>query len=213
MKSVLDIIGYYKQLNKYPNDCDKVGWHNGIVGQNNRFKILLDIGIKDGDTILDFGCGLGDLYGYLIENNYKVNYLGVDICDFLIEGAKKKYPSGNFLTINNLSEIDFNFDWFISSGVFTYGFSFKEIINILKKSYKKSNKGLSINMLEFVEEKKKIYSSIKYYNSHINFFNSKLLSNYLTKNLGGNTIIQNYDDILDTKIYGLYTDFTIYIKK
>jgi SAM-dependent methyltransferase len=210
---VLDIIEYYKQLNKYSNDYDKVGWHNGVIGQNVRFKILLDIGIKDGDTILDFGCGLGDLYGYLTEYNYKVNYLGVDICDFLIEGAKNKYPSGNFLTINNLSEIDLNFDWFISSGVFTYGFSFKEIITTLNQAYKKSNKGLSINMLEFVEEKKKIHSSIKYYNNQINFFNSRLLSNYLKKFFGENTVIQNYDDVLDTKIYGLYTDFTIHIKK
>jgi SAM-dependent methyltransferase len=210
---VLDIIEYYKQLNKYQNDYDKVGWHNGVIGQNVRFKVLLDIGVKDGDTILDFGCGLGDLYGYLIKNNYKVNYLGVDICDFLIQGAKNKYPLGNFFTINDLTDIDFNFDWFISSGVFTYGFSFKEFVHILKEAYKKSNKGLSINMLEFIEEKKKIHSSIKYYNNQINFFNPRLLSNYLKKFFGENTVIQNYDEVLDTKIYGLYTDFTIYIKK
>lgn len=121
--SILKVIDYYKELNKYDNDYDKVGWHSGEEGQKNRFKILLDIGVKDGDTILDFGCGLGDLYGYLRDTDYRIKYMGVDVCDFLIEQAKKKYPKGKFVTINNLDDItNSNIDWFIISGVFTYGY-------------------------------------------------------------------------------------------
>lgn len=182
--SILKVIDYYKELNNYDNDYDKVGWHSGEEGQKNRFKILLDIGVKDGDTILDFGCGLGDLYGYLRDNDYKVKYMGVDVCDFLIEQAKKKYPKGKFVTINNLDDItNSNIDWFIISGVFTYGYKIKEVLNFLKQAFTMCNKGISFNMLEFLEEKDEIYSPIKYYDSKLNFFNSKWMSEFCKKHL------------------------------
>lgn len=211
--SVIKVIDYYKELNKYDNDYDKVGWHSGEDGQKNRFKVLLDIGVKDGDSIVDFGCGLGDLYGYLRDNNYKVKYIGVDICDFLIEQAKEKYPKGKFVTINSLNDVSSNFDWFIASGVFTYGYKIKEVLEVFKQAFNMCNKGLSFNMLEFLEEKDDIYSPVKYYDSKLNFFNSNWMLGFCKKTFGNGELIQGYDEILDAKKYGKYTDFTIYVKK
>jgi SAM-dependent methyltransferase len=209
----IKVIDYYRELNKYDNDYDKVGWHSGEDGQKNRFKILLDIGVKDGDSIVDFGCGLGDLYGYLRDNNFKVKYIGVDICDFLIKQAKEKYPKGKFVTINSLDDIQPNFDWFMASGVFTYGHKIKEVMNTLIKVYDMCNKGISFNMLEFVKEKDQVYSPVKYYDSKLNFFNSKWVLGFVKEKFGNGELIQGYDEILDAKKFGKYTDFTIYTKK
>lgn len=75
------------------------------------------------------------------------------------------------------------------------------------------NKGISFNMLEFVEEKDDIYSPIKYYDSNLNFFNSKWMLDFCKTTLGSGELIQGYDEILDAKKYGEYTDFTIYVRQ
>lgn len=211
--STIKVIDYYRKLNGYDNDYDKVGWHSGEDGQNNRFKTLLEIGVKEGDSILDFGCGLGDLYGYLRDNHIKVKYIGVDVCDFLIEQAKEKYPKGKFVTINSLDDVKSNFDWFLASGVFTYGHKLKEVLDVLKQAYRMSNKGISFNMLKFLKEKDNIYSPIKYYDSKLNFFNPKWMLYFVENTFGNGELIEGYDEILDAKKHGKYTDFTIYSKK
>ena len=211
--STIKVIDYYRKLNSYDNDYDKVGWHSGEGGQNNRFKTLLEIGVKDGDSILDFGCGLGDLYGYLRDNNFKVKYIGVDVCDFLIEQAKVKYPKGKFVTINSLDDVQPNFDWFFASGVFTFSYELKEVTDVLKQAYSMCNKGISFNMLKLLKEKNDIYSPIKYYDSKLNFFNPNWMLGFVEKTFGNGELIEGYDEILDAKKHGKYTDFTIYSKK
>jgi len=61
--------------------------------------------ISSDQKALDLGCGNGRLYEEL--KNKKVDYLGIDNSEFLIELAKKNYPSGKFLLgdILDLAEI------------------------------------------------------------------------------------------------------------
>jgi cyclopropane fatty-acyl-phospholipid synthase-like methyltransferase len=56
----------------------KVGW-NSKDNQIIRFQRLLDVGVMNGETILDFGCGYGDLYDYTQKKDLKIKYIGVDI--------------------------------------------------------------------------------------------------------------------------------------
>jgi SAM-dependent methyltransferase len=56
--------------------------------------------IKQGQTILDFGCGNGRLYE-LFEN---INYIGIDNNKKFIEIAQKNYPSAKFV-LGNLIEL------------------------------------------------------------------------------------------------------------
>ena len=39
--------------------------------------------------VCDFGCGIGDFYGYLKEEKINFDYTGIDIADNMIELAKK----------------------------------------------------------------------------------------------------------------------------
>jgi len=63
-----------KGLNAY-----KVYWEHGPKEQTERFKNLLEIGVKNNDSVLDFSCGLGDLYSYTKDIRLNINYIGVDI--------------------------------------------------------------------------------------------------------------------------------------
>jgi 2-polyprenyl-3-methyl-5-hydroxy-6-metoxy-1,4-benzoquinol methylase len=68
--------------------------------------------IKNGESILDVGCGNGRLLEALQDR--KVNYLGVDSSAKLVELAKMKYPSmkfslGDILELGQLPEINFDY--------------------------------------------------------------------------------------------------------
>jgi ubiquinone/menaquinone biosynthesis C-methylase UbiE len=68
---------------------------------------------KDGDRILDFGCGNGRLLELLVGKNIK--YQGVDVSEKLIALAKNKYSSENleFSKINpSQNRLAFNDDYF-----------------------------------------------------------------------------------------------------
>ncbi len=64
------------------------------------FKLLAEY-IKDGDKVLDLGCGNGRLIE--LFQNKNVDYSGTDNSEKLIEIAKKKYPHGNFIVSSALS--------------------------------------------------------------------------------------------------------------
>lgn len=80
------------------------------------FSIFRDF-IKEGDKILDVGCGNGRLLELLKDK--KISYTGVDVSEKLIEVAKKKYPQNNFLVADNLNLpfLDNNFDKVFSVAV------------------------------------------------------------------------------------------------
>ena len=110
---------YNERLEKYGDDPKTLGWFKGR--QPIRFKVLEEIGILDGSSVLDIGCGFGDLFSFLKEQGINVNYLGIDINPSLIEIAREKYPNIKFkvLDIDN-EEIEEKYDWVVSSGVFNY---------------------------------------------------------------------------------------------
>ncbi len=72
--------------------------------------------IKEGEKVLDLGCGSGRLYE--VFKNKNIDYLGLDFSEKLIEIARKKY--GNFFVLGEILDLPFfdeSFDsvWAISS--------------------------------------------------------------------------------------------------
>lgn len=59
---------------------------------------------KDGDTILDLGCGNGRLYQLFTENNIVVTYVGQDQSEGLLSLAKKQFPDGQFV-VSSMTQI------------------------------------------------------------------------------------------------------------
>lgn len=60
--------------------------------------------LKNGQNVLDFGCGNARFYKFLLENNLKLNYLGIDSNQLFIEENRKKYPNSRFETIDIISD-------------------------------------------------------------------------------------------------------------
>lgn len=88
-----------------------------------RFSVLFDNLELSGKSLLDVGCGFGDLYRFAqLEKKVHVEYLGVDISLRMIEQAKLQNPGVSFLCEDifaaSSSVKEQSFDFVYSSGIF-----------------------------------------------------------------------------------------------
>ena len=124
--------GKQKQIEHFEGLLDKHGenylaldW-NSSESQRLRYKILQEIliyGRKSARiSVLDLGCGFGDLYGFFekegLIDRHKIDYVGYDISAKVIEVAKRKYPQACFELVDILENKQVpQFDYVFSSGV------------------------------------------------------------------------------------------------
>jgi cyclopropane fatty-acyl-phospholipid synthase-like methyltransferase len=126
-------------------DSKKVGWTTKEE-QEVRFKALLAIGVKSGDKLLDYGCGLGHLVDYMSKVKLDVDYTGIDINENYIDIASRIFINSNF-RIGDIEGETTNYDWIVASGVFTYGITKEEIFSKIDKCMSLIKKGFSFNFL------------------------------------------------------------------
>jgi len=108
---------YNRHLKDFGDAPQAVRWTPG--GQRRRYETLFSLtGYLSGKSILDFGCGKGDFYGFLKER-CSPSYCGIDVNASLIDLAKSKYPEAEFLSLD-IDEDDFRrqFDVIVACGVF-----------------------------------------------------------------------------------------------
>ena len=99
-----------------------LGWNTGK--QEMRFELLRNGYDLEGRSILDVGCGFGDLNRYLQAHYNSYTYTGVDLVSGFISKAKELYPASDRFVIRFL-EGDFlecffgePFDYIFASGIF-----------------------------------------------------------------------------------------------
>lgn len=92
-------------------------WQDETV-QTLRFDILLSCGIQSGDSILDVGCGLADLYRHMQSKGLDIDYTGIDLSPDLIEAAQLRDPQLK-LFVGDIFDFDpaaQGYDWVLLSG-------------------------------------------------------------------------------------------------
>ncbi|HEY3422925.1 MAG TPA: class I SAM-dependent methyltransferase, partial [Methanocellaceae archaeon] len=139
---------YNSKFNIYGYDPRSLGWIKGT--QAIRFKNLTMAGDLDNCSILDVGCGFGDLYGYLSNTGAQVSYTGVDINRNFIKTAREIYPKAQFIEADFEKDIiPGKYDWAMASGIFNLKIDNNQafIEHTLKKMYKLSKKGIVADFL------------------------------------------------------------------
>jgi SAM-dependent methyltransferase len=116
------VVSFYDGLLADCSGSEILGFSSNR-SQQVRFAALCDIGDLSGCSVLDVGCGRGDLFGYLGEQGVAVDYHGVDIHPGLIELATKTWPAARFSVRDVLEgvgagEAGAEVDFVIASGVF-----------------------------------------------------------------------------------------------
>lgn len=141
---------YNERLEKYGVSQKALGWLKERSAI--RFKALIDHwGDITKSKVLDFGCGFGDLYGYILESGQEVNYIGIDINDKLLSHARELYPSGSFIEGNLLEDSipEGKVDYSFVSGVFNHQLddNMTFVKNVLLKLSGITERGIGMNFL------------------------------------------------------------------
>ena len=178
----------------YKNSPIAVGWLDGRQNQTKRFQTLLDIGVQEGDSILDLGCGLGHLSEHLNKIGLKVNYTGIDTNKSVVEQAQQD-KEVTFLH-GTIFEICGTYDWGLASGVFNVGFPKLEMLETISELLSKSKKGVAFNLLSHADSN---------FDRDIPMEYETYIPNEIVSHLKG--------DVSIVKDYGVTNDFTIYIRK
>jgi len=150
------VVTYFDSLyQKYGVDEKSLGWSKHK--QDVRFEQVLKY-LPDCVSVLDAGCGFGDMYDYLqrSERFADVDYYGIDVVDTFVDIAKKKYPDiDTHFSCENLMELSVNhtWDWVVECGLFglyiynTEEAMYEYIKTSMAKSLEIANAGISFNFL------------------------------------------------------------------
>ncbi len=112
---------FYKTLLlRHGDSHQSLNWGSAL-SQQQRFKVLAEVGINAGESILDVGCGLGDYYAWLKTHYSGINYTGLDLTPAMVDRAQKRFPEveffkGTILESSNL--MGMSFDHLMASGIF-----------------------------------------------------------------------------------------------
>jgi len=142
---------YSERYNEFGYDPKTLGWNKGK--QDLRFDILTSQFDLNEMSILDIGCGFGDLNKFLSTKNIDYSYYGIDIVEKLIIEAQERYSSdkikfkcGDFLK----EEIDF-FDYAIGSGIFNFKLdnedNYTYIERVIDKAFSNCRIGVAFDFL------------------------------------------------------------------
>lgn len=135
----------------YGDDVKSLDWGSEL-GQKLRFQILTEPIREDRFTILDVGCGRGDLYEFLKSIGKEPQYKGVDLNHKIIRLAKEKYAKQKVqFDVQDILDDDFHghYDYVVASGIFYLRFSDNETYfnKMIKKMMHLTDKALLFNML------------------------------------------------------------------
>ncbi len=135
-------------LHKHTTGPEALNW-GSRYSQELRFRILAEMGISHGATILDVGCGLGDFHAWQKNRGLQLKYFGVDITPAMVNAAQKRFTDAHFQVADLLENEMGSFDYVIASGIFYLRENDPQgyLENTVKRLFKNCRVGLAFNSL------------------------------------------------------------------
>ena len=180
MNSLTDtaaVFRYHKEMiNLHGNDnTHALGWSDP-QSQLTRFKVLSEIADLNCSSVMDAGCGHGDLCPYLKALYPDCRYLGIEQIPELMETALERYgnlPETIFLQGNFITSPLPVTDYILVCGSLNYSSSDPEYIyKAIRKLFENCRIGLGFNLLSRVSKP----GLLRSYNADDIFHYSKNLS-------------------------------------
>lgn len=147
------IKAHYGELyRRYGASHQAVQWSSRET-QERRFDVLCDV-IASGDSVIDLGCGLGDLLGYLRERKgFRGRYLGLDFVPDFVEHARKAYAAD---AAASFAEFDItkdalpgDYDVVVTSGMFNNRIddNWTFLLHTVQRMFGAANKSAAFNVM------------------------------------------------------------------
>ena len=144
----MDLEKKYQEKFGKETGVRSLGWGSEHT-QKVRFRVLMEIsGLQVTDSVLDVGCGHGDL------SHHFDDYLGIDLRNSAIITARQKYEDkwkglfqSNFLN-QSVFETEGEFDWCFASGAFALKDNWEETTRkTVERMFSLCKKGMAFNLL------------------------------------------------------------------
>lgn len=152
MKKTEQIRMYYEsKMGQGLPDYGVLGWESEKA-QQLRFDMLLDSVSLEGKTLLDIGCGMGNLLEYLQSKGINVKYTGVDILKSMIDCVEIKKLYGKFCCTDIFDDDLFeghSFDIVYTSGIFNLNLDNNQefLLKAMKKMFELAKEAVVFNLL------------------------------------------------------------------
>ena len=136
---------YTSAIKKHGNSAKGVHW-NSVYSQEKRFAVLLSCIEDESFSVVDAGCGFGDLYFYMQKKKIKFStYTGVDISPSMVCIAREK-TEREILCTDACKDILPKADYYICSGAMNILSRFDTFL-FIRNCYKACKKGFVFNLL------------------------------------------------------------------
>ena len=131
--------------------AEALGWRQKD-SQVKRFEVISTVGDLAGCSLLDVGCGYGDLKGFLDQRFSGLTYIGIDQMPEFITSAKERHKdcADTFFYQTDFTTVAFpQVDYVIASGALSYRCDNPDFYqDMIRKMYSASTRALSFNMLD-----------------------------------------------------------------
>jgi SAM-dependent methyltransferase len=121
--------------------------------QERRFAAAAALGAFHGASLLDVGCGFGDLLAWLGARGIRPRYTGLDLCLPMIERCRRRFrddPDARFVHADALAHGPGEpYDYVVASGIFGYAAKGlrARVQPMLEHLYSLARAGLAVNFL------------------------------------------------------------------
>lgn len=194
------IARYNERLKTYGYDLKTLCWGGDRERQQTRFRVHMELRYfvpREIGSVLDVGCGFGDMGNYLETHYPHVKYTGIDINPSLIEEGKKRFPTLD-LRVGEVTAPGIGnapYDLVCASGLFNYKLEHQDQLQYIKKTleqfFSHCNIGVSSDFMStFVDYRQEL-------SYHLNEFEALKIA----KGLSRRVVLRN--DYLDYE-YCLY---------
>lgn len=113
---------YAERLRRLGPSTEALGWRNREQ-QQLRFDVLTSLtGVRSGESVLDLGCGFGDLYDHFVARGLEVRYTGCDLSADVLAVARERHPGLSFEARDVIASPyrSHSFDHVFISGIFNH---------------------------------------------------------------------------------------------
>lgn len=144
------IDSHRDSLGRHGHSPHALFWSSREV-QEVRFRVLSEIGVESGETLLDVGCGFADLYDWLAGQGRSVAYTGLDLSPDLLVEARRLHPGlplvcGEVFTLLPQPA----FDWVVLSGALNWpmrdGAAY--VRQVIRQMFSLCRRGVAFNLLD-----------------------------------------------------------------
>jgi SAM-dependent methyltransferase len=141
---------YLRRSFRYDLPENQAGWRSR-KNQELRFRALMGVGDLVGQRVLDLGCGLGCLYGYLRASGWSGEYTGIDLLGPMVRKARRRFPGVEFERRDILRDPPRRkWDFALINGVFNHKVrdNWGWIEAMVKTALSMAEKGVAFNLLD-----------------------------------------------------------------